>query len=221
MTTTCVSPWAASPRLCRARTRSHPNGTRPRSAESKRTIAAQLFRRLKQRYAPHGLAHFGQGKWYPGEPLPRWSFNCFWRRDGETIWNDASLVADEACEYAGATGNASRLLLEVASAAGHRREACVRGVRRRTLLSVARAQAPGQCRSIERHAHRSRRARKAGADPRPNPRSSRRISCCRLPRVPRVLPGEAGPGFCAVSAATCCRATRRWAFGCRSIRCHG
>ena len=51
--------------------------------ENKRTIAAQLFRRLKERYAPRGLAHFGQGKWYPGEPLPRWSLNCFWRKDGE------------------------------------------------------------------------------------------------------------------------------------------
>ena len=38
--------------------------------ENKRTIAAQLFHRLKERYAPLGLAHFGQGKWYPGEPLP-------------------------------------------------------------------------------------------------------------------------------------------------------
>jgi uncharacterized protein (DUF2126 family)/transglutaminase-like putative cysteine protease len=82
--------------------------------ESKRTIAAQLFRGLKERYAPRGLAHFGQGKWYPGEPLPRWSLNCFWRKDGEPIWNDAALTADETREYPGAAENASRLLLEVA-----------------------------------------------------------------------------------------------------------
>ena len=38
--------------------------------ENKRKIAAELFRRLKARYAPLGLSHFGQGKWYPGEPCP-------------------------------------------------------------------------------------------------------------------------------------------------------
>ncbi|MGC1521191.1 MAG: transglutaminase family protein, partial [Steroidobacteraceae bacterium] len=86
--------------------------------ENKRTIASQLFRRLKLRYAPRGLAHFGQGKWYPGEPLPRWSLNCFWRKDGEPMWNDTALIADESREYPGAAGNASRLLLEVARRLG-------------------------------------------------------------------------------------------------------
>jgi uncharacterized protein (DUF2126 family) len=81
---------------------------------NKRTIAVQLFRRLKERCAPRGLVHFGQGKWYPGEPLPRWSLNCFWRKDGEAMWHDPALVADETREYPGAGGNASRLLLEVA-----------------------------------------------------------------------------------------------------------
>jgi uncharacterized protein (DUF2126 family) len=86
--------------------------------ENKRTLAAQLYKRLKERYAPHGLTHFGQGKWYPGEPLPRWSLNCFWRKDGEAMWHDAALVADEARDYPGAAGNASRLLLEVARRLG-------------------------------------------------------------------------------------------------------
>jgi uncharacterized protein (DUF2126 family)/transglutaminase-like putative cysteine protease len=86
--------------------------------ENKRGIAVQLFRRLKERYAPRGLAHFGQGKWYPGEPLPRWSLNCFWRKDGEAIWTDAALMADETHEYPGAAGNASRLLVEVARRLG-------------------------------------------------------------------------------------------------------
>ena len=42
----------------------------------KRALATELYHRLRERYAPMGLAHFGQGKWYPGEPLPRWSLNC-------------------------------------------------------------------------------------------------------------------------------------------------
>jgi uncharacterized protein (DUF2126 family) len=86
--------------------------------DDKRTIAARLFRRMKQRYAPRGLAHFGQGKWYPGEPLPRWSLSCFWRKDGEAIWKDPALTADETRQYPSAEANASRLLIEVARRLG-------------------------------------------------------------------------------------------------------
>jgi len=62
---------------------------------TKRRLATDLYHRLRQRYGKQGLVHFGQGKWYPGEQLPRWSLNCFWRADGEPIWRDESLIADE------------------------------------------------------------------------------------------------------------------------------
>jgi len=65
----------------------------------KRALAADLYHRMRDHYAPQGLVHFGQGKWYPGEQLPRWSLNCIWRRDGEPIWRDRSLIADEAKDY--------------------------------------------------------------------------------------------------------------------------
>ena len=69
---------------------------------TKRPLAANLYHRLRDRYAPQGLVHFGQGKWYPGEQLPRWSLNCIWRRDGEPIWRERALIADETHNY-GAT----------------------------------------------------------------------------------------------------------------------
>ncbi len=62
----------------------------------KRRLAIEVYRRLKDKYAAQGLSHFGQGKWYPGEPLPRWSLNCFWRRDGEPMWRDPALLDDES-----------------------------------------------------------------------------------------------------------------------------
>jgi uncharacterized protein (DUF2126 family) len=77
---------------------------------NKRRLAAELFHRLRNKYAPQGLLHFGQGKWYPGEQVPRWSLNCFWRRDGQSLWSDAALYADETKQY-GATQKTAQLFL--------------------------------------------------------------------------------------------------------------
>jgi uncharacterized protein (DUF2126 family)/transglutaminase-like putative cysteine protease len=84
--------------------------------ERKRRLAAQLFRRLQTHYAPQGLRHFGQGKWYPGEPLPRWSLNCFFRRDGEPIWSDPELSAEEDIDYGATPDRAARFLARLADA---------------------------------------------------------------------------------------------------------
>ena len=57
-------------------------------------LATELTHRLMQRYGRGGFLHFGQGKWYPGEQLPRWALSVVWRADGQPCWHDPSLLAD-------------------------------------------------------------------------------------------------------------------------------
>jgi uncharacterized protein (DUF2126 family)/transglutaminase-like putative cysteine protease len=88
--------------------------------EDKRRLAGELFHRLRDHYAPEGLTHFGQGKWYPGEPLPRWSLNCFWRRDGLSLWRRPELIADESLDYDVTPEKGKRFLERVAVLLGVR-----------------------------------------------------------------------------------------------------
>lgn len=62
---------------------------------TKRGYANALVQKLRARYGEGGFLHFGQGKWYPGEQLPRWALSIFWRADGEPVWHDPALFADE------------------------------------------------------------------------------------------------------------------------------
>jgi uncharacterized protein (DUF2126 family) len=62
---------------------------------TKRGLATELVHRLMARYGQGGFLHFGQGKWYPGEQLPRWALSIGWRTDGQPCWMDPKLFADE------------------------------------------------------------------------------------------------------------------------------
>jgi uncharacterized protein (DUF2126 family)/transglutaminase-like putative cysteine protease len=94
---------------------------------TKRVLSDDLMGRLRKRYGRGGLVHYGQGKWYPGEQLPRWSLNLFWRADGEAIWHDPSLIAGERDDH-GATPEKAREFL--------RRLAMRLGVDRRNVFAA-------------------------------------------------------------------------------------
>ena len=66
---------------------------------TKRGLATELVHRLMAQYGKGGFLHFGQGKWYPGEQLPRWALTIGWLADGQPIWSDPTLFADERDEH--------------------------------------------------------------------------------------------------------------------------
>ncbi len=71
-----------------------PNGTPKPTDRTNVKLANVLVRRLQDAFGAGGILHYGEGKWYPGEPLPRWKLAAFWRTDGVPIWQDHALLAD-------------------------------------------------------------------------------------------------------------------------------
>ena len=77
----------------------------------KRSRGLALIRCLREKTAPGALLHFGQGKWYPGEQLPRWAFHCVSRTDGVPIWEDGNLIALEVDNHGSSMSDSFAFLL--------------------------------------------------------------------------------------------------------------
>jgi uncharacterized protein (DUF2126 family) len=86
--------------------------------ENKRKLAGVLFRRLARRFAKNPLLHYGQGKWYPGEQLPRWALGCFWRKDGEPVWIDPKRYAEDGASDGMTDEHSARFVARLAARLG-------------------------------------------------------------------------------------------------------
>ena len=85
---------------------------------TKRGLADELVRKLQDRFGKGGFLHHGQGKWYPGESLPRWAFALYWRKDGKPIWTDPDLVAKEKGPRKATNEDSGALMFSVAERLG-------------------------------------------------------------------------------------------------------
>ena len=89
------------------------------SGPTKLALSEQLITRLKDRFGPGGMLHYGQGKWYPGEPLPRWALGLYWRRDGQPVWLSTAAATKRKTTAADAKALISRLATQLGVDAAH------------------------------------------------------------------------------------------------------
>ena len=88
------------------------------TSPKKRALSDTLLKRLRVKFAPGSLVHYGQGKWYPGESVPRWAFGCYWRRDGQPIWTHDNLIAEETANYKHTAGHSGKFMAALAARLG-------------------------------------------------------------------------------------------------------
>ena len=86
--------------------------------ERKRELAGELWLRLREQFARGGLLHEGQGKWYPGEPLPRWALTCLWRRTANRCRKNPDLLAGDRIDPSIGPAQAQRFATRLAARLG-------------------------------------------------------------------------------------------------------
>ena len=191
----------------------------------KRQRAADLAARLKKVWAPNGLVQRGQGKWYPGEPLPRWQIALHWRADGQPLWRDEALLADPWSDDDRDMdpGAARRVLEEIAVGLGlpasQVRPAYEDPLGR--LAAKVRLPAGDAVVPEDDLEDDSPAARAALLDRLDESVPTRPRMCFRCTAATTTPAGPAPTGSCAVAGSCCWPAIRRPGCGCRWTRSPG
>jgi uncharacterized protein (DUF2126 family)/transglutaminase-like putative cysteine protease len=88
------------------------------TSPKKRDLSDTLLKKLRAKFAPCSLVHYGQGKWYPGESLPRWAFGCYWRKDGQPVWHKDEWIAAESADYGHSSDHSGKFIAALATRLG-------------------------------------------------------------------------------------------------------
>jgi hypothetical protein len=206
------------------------NGISPPSRTRSGFCPANSSSGCAEKFAPGSLLHYGQGKWYPGEPLPRWALAAYWRKDGVPIWKDDSLIADESKDYGHGAKEAKELLTRIARITGADPKYLLPAYEDAFYYTVEGAPLP-----VERHAGKIQSQGQAGARPHradfpAGPWRGGRLRAADQARVVSafaklrqpVTAGCPARGFCATTTRSgSSPAIRRWACACRLIRFRG
>ena len=84
----------------------------------KRELAYKLLGKLGNRFGQGAFFHYGQGKWYPGEPTPRWQMALYWRKDNVAIWHKSQFLADISKDLGFTHLDAEKFLLTLSKKLG-------------------------------------------------------------------------------------------------------
>jgi len=149
---------------------------------NKRKLGYSLLKKLKEKYAKTGLLHLGQGKWYPGEQLPRWSLSCYWRKDGEP---GRGAVRGRKHRQPRDRRTGSAVPAHARAEARARSAIRVPGLRGHLVLPLARAPAAGQRRPLRCAAGRPAGTRTPAPRVQAGPGQGRRV---RVPGIEEQRP---------------------------------